>query len=156
MRTYKTITNLLRASGAYQADKSTMLITAVLHSKDRSFSRSWQRVQVFYLLGTHQRRANSLVFVRSHAYQSLCLKERRCVTFYSTDAFLVTNTKLQHVVVRGGMWWYVVVEQRQWIVLRLALHKSYPFLCSLPCVSFGYKQVGRNTCLARKGYNTLN
>ena len=151
MRTYKTITNLLRASNAYQVDKSTMLITAMLHPKDRSFSRSWQRVQVLYLLGTHQKRTNNLVFVRSHAYQSLCLKERRCVTSYSTDAcYFWLQTQ------NCNTWWYVVVEQRQWIVLHPALHKSYPFLCSLPCVLFGYKQVGRNTCLARKGYNTLN
>ena len=92
-----------------------MLITAMLHPKDRSFSRSWQRVQVLYLLGTHQKRTNNLVFVRSHAYQSLCLKERRCVTSYSTDAcyfWLQTQNcnTWWYVVVRGGTWWYVVVR----------------------------------------------
>ena len=123
----------------------------LLHPKDRSFSRSWQRVQVLYLLCTHQKRANNLVFVRSHAYQSLCLKGRRCVTSYSTDACCFWLQTQNY-----NTWWHVVVEQRQWTVLHLALHKSYPSLCFLPCVLFGYKQVGRNTCLARKGYNTLS
>ena len=73
---------------------------------------------------------------------SLLERETVCyVLFYGRVLLLVTSTKLQHmlvrggtwwyVVVRGGTWWYVVVEQRQWIVLRVALHKSYPSLCSL-------------------------
>ena len=104
-----------------------LLCCYVLSSiKDRSFSRSWQRVQVLYLLGTHQKHANGLVFVRSHAYQSLCLKERRCVTSYSIDACYFWLQAQNY-----NTCWYVVVEQRQWIVLRLALHKSYPSLCSL-------------------------
>ena len=129
MRIYKTITNLLRASGAYQVDKSTMLKKTsrgmcflnpvLLHPKDRSFSRSWQRVQVLYLLGTHQKHANGLVFVRSHAYQSLCLKEKRCVTSYSTDACYFwlqaqNYNTCWYVVVRGGTWWNVVVRGGTW------------------------------------------
>ena len=74
---------------------------------------------MLYLLGTHQKHANGLVFVRSHAYQSLCLKEKRCVTSYSTDACYFwlqaqNYNTCWYVVVRGGTWWYVVVRGGTW------------------------------------------
>ena len=93
-----------------------------------------QTVQVLYLLGTHQKHANGLVFVRSHAYQSLCLKEKRCVTSYSTDACYFwlqaqNYNTCWYVVVRGGE--AKITDNFTSCFAQIVPFLVFPSLCSL-------------------------